>query len=322
MNQNGRLATQPRFDNVRMVLGESNPDLSATIKGALGSRGLRGIVTASGAKRLFEALDAEIVDLLLYDYDMLGSESTEVMQRIRRRGLGRNPFVVVVATVRETAIETVRRLINGGIDDLIRKPVSIDRLFESIGGFTQSRKPFVVSYGYVGPTRRVMRRPNENPKDLIEVPNTLRSRAIEGVSDAELQQIVDTAIKNLDERQLESFGVEIDILAKRIADFYGDEQTHEDMQDVRGALYRLEVVGEELRERCRGTGTERVGDLATMLIALAQRVLRSPTGNARLEVELLGKLATAIRRALSVERHSVDVMREIADAIATFTQRH
>lgn len=313
---------QPKYDEIRLVLGESNADLSGAIETALRARGVSRVVTANGVKRMFEALDEEIVDLLIYDHDMVGEDFADILQRIRRRNGGRNPFVIVVATVKETAMETVRRLINGGIDDLIRKPISVDRLFDSIGNFTQARKPFVVSYDYVGPTRRVKSRPDDSPDDLIEVPNTLRARAVEGLSDDELQRMVDNAIRTLDDKQFESYGVEIDILSRRIADFYGDEQTHEDMQDVRGALNRLEVVGEELRRRCQGSTTDRVADLATMLIALVQRVLRSPSGNAQMEVQLLGKLATAIRRALSVERHSVDVMKEIADTIKSYTRRH
>ncbi len=314
---------RPKLDNIKLVVGDANPDISQTIKGALASRGIRGVTTCVGSQRLYDTLDAEIVDMLVYDYDMLGADFVEVMQRIRRKALGKNPFVIIIATVKDSAVETVRRLISAGVDDLIRKPISIDRLFESIGTFVHNRKPFVVSYDYVGPTRRLARRPNEPPNELIQVPNTLRSRAVDGYSDAELQRVVDTAVRTLDNKQLESCGIEIDILSHRVVEAYGvSGGTHEDEQDVRGSLHRLQVVGEDLRKRARGTPSERVADLATMLIALTQRILQAEPGMATVEVQLLDRLGSAIRRALSVERNSIEVMKDIAETIASFTRKH
>ena len=316
------LGTQPRYDRLRMVVGEASATGSAAIKESLYSRGIRQVTTCSGTDHLFAALDNEIVDLLLYDYDLLGDEFVEVMQRIRRKARGKNPFVIIVATVRDSAVETVRRLISAGVDDLIRKPVSVDRLFESFGNFSQKRKPFIVSYDYVGPTRRIGRRNGDQPGQLIRVPNTLRSRALEGVSDLDLQRMVDNAVASLGDKQIESCGVEIDILGKRIAEGYGQmASSHEEEQDIKGALHRLEVVADDLRTRARGTPSERVADLATMLLAITQRVLKAPTGRAAVEVQLLAKLSSAIRRALLVERNSVDVMQEIASTVASFTGR-
>jgi len=318
-----KAVNQPRYDRLRLVVGESDTDISSGIKESLGARGIHRVATCTGTDHLFDALDSEIVDLLLYDYDLLGSDFVDVMQRIRRKARGKNPFVIIVATVRDSAVETVRRLISAGVDDLIRKPVSVDRLYDSLVNFSAKRKPFVVSYDYVGPTRRLGRRTEDAPSQLIRVPNTLRSRAIEGVSDVDLQRMVDSAVASLDEKQLDSCGIEIDILARRIADSYGlPTNTHEDEQDIRGALHRVEVVADDLRSRARNTPLERVADLATMLIAISQRILRASSGRAPVEVQLLAKLASAIRRALLVERNSVMVMQEIASTVARYTHNH
>lgn len=266
-----------------------------------------------------EALGENLVDLLLYDYDLPGGDFVEVMQSIRRKAVGRNPFVIVIATVRDSAQETVRRLINSGIDDLIRKPMSIDRLFESIGKFTQTRKPFAVSYDYVGPTRRSAQRREEKPNELIQVPNTLRSRVVKGIGDSELQRLVDIAVMDLETKQLESCGTEIDILARRVAQSYEGAGAE---SEVFANLRRLMVVGEDLYRRSNGTSSQQVARLATMLVALIHRILQYPAGHAKIEITLLGKLAAAIRRALSVEQTSIDVMKEIADTIAGFTLKH
>ncbi len=129
----------PRYDRLRLVVGETNADISTAIKDSLGVRGIRKVVTCTGTDHLFDALDTEIVDLLLYDYDLLGNDFVDVMQRIRRKARGKNPFVIIVATVKDSAVETVRRLISAGVDDLIRQAGSVDRLFESLGNFSAKR---------------------------------------------------------------------------------------------------------------------------------------------------------------------------------------
>jgi DNA-binding response OmpR family regulator len=287
---------------------------------------MRKAINLTQPDQLYGALDAEIVDVLMYDYDLLNKDFVDVMQRVRRKVHGKNPFLIIIATVRDSAFDTVRHLISAGVDDLIRKPVSIDRLFESLNTFTQKRKPFVVSYDYVGPTRRLGKRgaggaAAPSPAQLIRVPNTLRSRAVEGVSDAELEQIVNTAVASIDDKRLESYGIEIDILARRVLEAYADPADgHEDVLEFKNGLRRIELIADDLRERCRGTSSERVGDLATMMIAISQRIVNKPMGRATIEVQLLEKLAVAIRRAVSVERNSVRVMQEIAATIAKFSR--
>jgi DNA-binding response OmpR family regulator len=304
-----------------MVLGEGDKSVSDSLGQALYARGIRQLQTCNGTDQLFNSLDTEIVDLLVYDYDLLGNDFIDVMQRIRRKARGKNPFVIIVATVKDSAAETVQRLIGGGVDDLIRKPFSVDRLFESIGTFSHERKPFFVSYNYVGPTRRTGQRAVEPANQIIKVPNTLRSRAIEMIGDDELERIVNNAVHGLEDKQIEALGIEIDVLAARVADRYG-MPAKDDEQDVKGWLFRLETVADELRKRSRGTRYERVSELATMVIALTQRTLRTQGSTPGIEVQLLTKLSAAIRRALSVERNSVDVMREISRTIADFTRSH
>jgi DNA-binding response OmpR family regulator len=314
----------PRFDRVRFVMGDSDSDATGVMD-TLHSRGLRRTVSCNAKEQLFEALNSEIVDVLMYDYDLLSHDFVDVIQSIRRKVHGKNPFLIVIATVRDSAFDTVRQLFRAGVDDLIRKPVSTDRLFESLNTFTRKRQPFLVSYDYVGPTRRSRAKGAASPDrtQLIRVPNTLRSRAVEGASDAELERIVTTAVARIDNKRIESCGVEVEILAQELTETYTKPSDDNDVYlETRGALHRIELIADDLRERCKDSSMARVGDLATMLIAITQRILRKPHGRALVEIQLLGKLAIAIRRAVSVERDSVRVMQEIATTIATYTRQN
>ena len=315
----------PRYDRLHFILGQGDPGETAIAKDSLQSHGVQRIYECSGSvERLFSALDAEIVDLIVYDVDLLRDRFVDVMQHIRRKARGQNPFVLIVATVEDSNAETVRRLVKAGVDDFIRRPVTGQTLFNSIGHLMELRKPFVIAHDYVGPSRRLSRRdevPSGTP--MLDTPNTMRSRAIDGVSESELRLMVDSAVSELRDKQLVASGVEIDALAEKLAETYtAARAAAERYPEVQALLNRIEASADDLRNRCRGTQFERIGDLGTMVLALAQRIDRSGAGRASLEVQLLGRLAKAIHRALAVERNSIAVMSEITDAIAKFTGLH
>lgn len=308
----------PRYDDARVILGEGDQGTRTSVRATLLQRGIREVVGCSSTPPLTLALDNGIVDLVVYDLNLPGNDFHQTMQLIRRNALGKNPFVVVIATVSDAAVETVKKAINAGVDDLISKPMSIDRLFARMRNFLQNRKPFVVSYDYVGPTRRVERRPDEDPSQLIPVPNTFKGRLVDGMDESALQKMVDKAAAAFYEKQLGACGSEIDRLVARIVSCYDGDGSE---SEWRGDLNRLLVVSSDLSKRSAGTASESVGNLATMMNALGQRVLRSTPFERVIEVELLSKLAVAIRRALSVDRDAVDIMQEIASTIGSFTQK-
>jgi DNA-binding response OmpR family regulator len=290
----------------------------------LRAQGVQQIASCNGsADRLFDALDEEIVDLLVYDFDLLGDSFVDVMQSVRRKVRGRNPFVIILATARVSAVDTVRRLVNAGVDDMLRKPVTNERLFESVSKFMHRRKPFTVSYDYVGPSVATEHRPQHSSEGpVIRVPNTMRSRAVEGVSEAEIQHLVETAVANLQEKQLVACGAEINFQAKQAVSAYEAARNNPaEIEKMRIVLQRMEQVADDLRQRCRGTQFERIGDLATMVVALTQRLQRVTTFRTAVDVQLVVKLAEAIRSALATERDSVGVMRDIAATIADYTKK-
>ena len=318
-------STTPRYDRLQFVLGQGDPGESAIVKDALHSRGIQHIVECNGSTdRLFNALDGGIADLVVYDFDLLRDRFADVMQHVRKKVRGLNPFVVIVAMVDDSNTDTVRRLVKAGVDDLIRRPVTSQRLFQTIGNMMALRKPFVVSHDYVGPSRRVSRRgesATDNP--LIRVPNTMRSRAIDNVTEEELQGIVEKAVAELRDRQLVACAAELRGLSRTLSETYAAARmAAERYAEVHILLLRIEAAADDLRDRSAGTRFERISDLAQMVLALTQRIERAGSGKATVEIQLLVKLAEAIHRTLAVERDSLGIAADIANTIARFTGPH
>jgi DNA-binding response OmpR family regulator len=314
-------STSPRYDRLHFAVGHSDLGEAAVVRDSLRARGIQRVADCSGADRLFNALDADIIDLIVFDADLLRDRFVEVMQMVRRKSRGLNPFTIIVATVDDTDSETVKQLVKAGVDDMIARPVTGQRLLQSVASLMEPRKPFIVSHDYVGPSRRLDARAGRPAGEtMIRVPNTMRSRAVDNISEDEIQRMVETAVTSMRDKQLMACGTEIDTLARILADRYVSiQQVPERFEEARGILRRLESVADELRNRCRGTQFERIGDLATMTVALTQRITKAGPGQGKVEVQLVGKLAAAIMRALSVESDSVGVMQDIAETIASFT---
>ena len=310
-----------RYDRIRVAIGDSDAEVAASLKNQLHERGIVEVIQCDSTERLFRALDDEIVDLLIYDYHLLGDRFVEAMQRIRRKEVGQNPFITIVATIRDSAAQTVRRLIDAGVDDLIRMPASIDRVFESIRNSTRRRRPFVVTYEYVGPMRPVARSEKRRTEVGVKVPNTLKSRAIDGIAEEEVRKLVESAVQSMVERQLAACGVEIDALARRVADSYASIEGTDRNRAMRGSLSRMAAVAGALHARAIGTPSERVSDLAATLIPITQRILEAPNGRAMIEVQLLSQLAAAVKCALSVEPDADPTIRAITDTVDNYTRR-
>ncbi len=314
-------STGPEYQRIRVVVGDCAPEISDAIKAGLEARGVVDITICNTTDGLYRALDDKVVDLLIYDYHLLGARFIETMQKIRRHEVGRNPFLTVIATIRESSLETVRRLIDGGIDELLRSPASTERIFAVMDKSIRRRKPFMVTYDYVGPARPGARRNATQDAVHVRVPNTLKSRLIERIRDEDIESTVTRAVELLAQRQIQSCGVEIDALAHRVADTCNGAEGGDENRAMRGALLKIGTVADDLRHRAGGTSLERVSDLAATLIAIAQRIVEAPVGRAAVEVRLLSQLAAAVRRALAAEDGAPSAIREITDAVGSFTRR-
>lgn len=306
----------PKLSEIHMLLGEGNRDMRLSLKSALFTRGFREIDTCAMGDQIPERLNTRLVDLLIYDYALPGGDFFDNIQRIRRAAVGRNPFMVMIATLPNADASIVSRVLNSGVDDLIVKPMTFERLFDRIRGLTLRRRPFVAVRSYIGPTRRSTPRPDD--KDLIQVPNTLRAKMVEGATNADVQRIVETAAVGLKGKQSEATAYELERLMERVSEFFEGKASE---SDLKGDLNRMIMVGNDIRSQFVAAGANHLGDLAAMLVALAQRILADPAIRRMKELLLLTNLVAAIKRALTTESEAIETMREIATTIGGFTTR-
>ena len=300
------------YGKVNSVICEVEAD-STDLLEALTMTGIGNVKVCKDITSLANMLEEGLVDLVFCNFDTAGQEFLDFIKKVRRRkARGRNPFVIVIATVSNANVATVKTMIDAGVDDLIRKPFTIDRVVDGVTKLARSRKPFVACFDYVGPTRRAPQRDSLDSASLIQVPNTLHGKVMRNESDAQLQRALDLALIDIEDKQLEAVSREIVHMVERIGEASENPERHGELGGLRD---RLHLLSEDFCQRSEKSASPQLTNLTKLFSSILSRT-REKSADEVNNLRLLSKLAAAIYRAVTVERDALDLMREMVEAVA------
>ncbi|HEY1721060.1 MAG TPA: response regulator [Magnetospirillaceae bacterium] len=299
------------YKGAQMVLGEPDPLLSRNISDALGARGLKDLAICRDAESLRQAM-VPMVDVVMCDVDLPGIDFCETAQDIRRSRAGSNPFAVLIATARPSAQADVGKVIKSGIDDFLIKPMTADLVIRRVGAFAEGRKPFVVTDAYVGPSRRTLRREDGSDDDLIQVPNTLRSRVIDNARIAELQEILESALSDVENKKIETRLKAITRLAQRLQHQLADHGRAGELRRILDLL--AEKAVEVVNEHANST-TPHVSELAVRIAKVARRAGTIQARPSQVEVNLLLKLSDALVSSFTASAAAQEIAGKISGIV-------
>lgn len=212
------------YHHVRVRIGVADPILLQAVRGTLYHLGCRDMAFTGSLADLRASVVTDPVDLLIVDIG-LDPGVPGMVSEIRHGDLGKNPFVPVVGVTSHPSRETVQTAVDCGVDDLIPHPWTTGYLDERLEKLIQGRRPFVVTSDYIGPDRRAAIRPGHQPVQPIPVPNPLRAKALERMSDEALERAIEAtaALLNADKiRRLSELVVRlVNELENRTADGEG-----------------------------------------------------------------------------------------------------
>jgi DNA-binding response OmpR family regulator len=292
------------FRDVRIALIEGNPRLSNDLVRALEGKGINNPVVCKEPDDFLAVASHEPFDILLCDANTLGGDFPSEMQRIRRNEAGGNPFVVTIATVHDASADSVRTLLDSGIDDLLVKPTPVQHVMDRVDHMISNRRGFVVTTGYVGPSRRSARRTGDTGEATLNAPNTLHCKVIDKMDAAELGEILSQATNGLQEKMAQHPLLGIDRLIQRTQAY---SRSGDGADELRRDFGYLTALGMEMSARYRGTPFANIADLATALSKLAQRIAGSSPAELRtLDFDPLSRLGEVLRRSLAAEERAID----------------
>lgn len=320
-----------RFENVRLMLADTNGQVRHALKSALYREGFRDILDTASYVAVRETLARNLVDVVVTDVDLPGGDVCDLIHRVRHHKVGNNPFVVCIVLTSDPTQDLVRRMVDSGADDLVVKPCSADAMIQRVKTLTRGRKPFVVTHDYIGPDRRKGQREGSQVIQLLDVPNPLWSKAVANSDTSGLQRLIDAATARINQQKMERYSQQVAYLAERIAPFIVDgrpkARSGPEFDEVVAYLDKLRYVGEDLGYRMRGTVYAHVSELALSLIGIAERIRATLMGNMAAQgnpaagyvdhrdVELLPKVAQALDRAFSADKSTAEAAHKISEQV-------
>jgi len=213
--------------------------------------GFRNIETVGTVEAFSEAIRKRPPDLALCEAQGADAELCSMIQDLRQDAGGFNPFLVIIVTAWEKTETLVRRVLDSGADDLVLRPFSTTLLRGRIDTHVERRKRFVITHDYVGPDRR-SDPARASCAELFEPPNTLKMKAIDGLSAEEVAVRMDKELKDareaLNTEKLRRDAFQICVLWRLLQDT--NDPTYA------GNLIKLSKLVQAVAKRCRNTEFE------------------------------------------------------------------
>ena len=166
-----------KLEQVNIVLLEEKSNIRVLVKGALRDIGFGNIFECKNVDRARSLVEVNSPDLLILDLDMDHEAVCKLINDVRQKRIGTNPFVVVIGLTWIPESTVVKTALDAGTDDVVKKPISAQILIERVINLIENRKEFIATPDYVGPRRGEGVRPESEDEVQIEAPNSLRQKA-------------------------------------------------------------------------------------------------------------------------------------------------
>lgn len=225
-------------------------------RGALNALGFHKIEAVGSLELLEKQLSGRTPDLIFCEVTGVEAELCKAIQTLRQGLSGNNPYALVVATTWRRDDTLVKLFINCGADDLLARPFSPELLGERLRAHIERRKGFVVTTEYIGPDRRRDFRSTgkdekaDNSGGMIEVPNSLRMKVVDGLSGELAERAIAKAINaanhivNQHKMRRDAFQL---CLQWRLI-----EQRNPSARDFSDMLARMAALAAEVKRRAGG----------------------------------------------------------------------
>ncbi len=286
------------LEDIDVIIVDSDRISRQTIRNILSDHGIKRITMANNMRDMIATLDVSSPDLLIADHEMPDGDLSDFVHKLRHYETKYNPFLPIIATAWSPTHDTVRGIIQSGVDHIVSKPLSAGQLMKRIKVLALARKPFIVTSQYIGPDRR--KKDDERPSVAIpvSVPNTLNMKATGSgeLDPATLQAEVDACIKQVNIQKLERNAQQVAFLSDRIVP--GLAMGEPDETTAR-SLDRLLYVSEDIARRMGGTPYAHVSELCKTMIDVTRRIIDAGDFPAPKDVELLKPVAKSIEAGFS-----------------------
>lgn len=302
-----------KFDDIRLFLCDPRVQVRSSLRMALNDAGLKNGNIWEGGD--LDAISVSVADpngpdIVICDVTENTEEACQVFSAIRHNELGTNPFICIIAVAWSPKQALVSKVVNSGADVLVAAPISPSLILDRIDALVHSRKPFVVTSDYVGPDRRFLDG-RESDIDLIDVPNSLRDKALGQYDAARLKLEIDAARANINDHKIDRQAFQVSFLADQILERFADN----DLSEVGKRLGELKKVTNDLKMRAFSAGAKELEELCVPLRTVVDSLIDSRGNFSRKDTELLAQLSLAVRASVAAGSQGASLARDISKTV-------
>lgn len=300
-----------KFDGGNVVLVDPDAGLRDNLSGVFHKAGLTSLISADALSAFSDAVERDLVDLIVCNADMDGGAFGRMLQAMRSGHDAINPYAVTIGVTAQASETHISGLINAGIDGVVLKSYLPQALINRINGFVLQRKAFVVTPSYIGPDRRMGSRPQDDQTPLLPVPNSLRERATGAYDGERLRYEIARANTRINGQRRRQNALMIGRIVQQILPLF---QAGAVDDQVMVHLKGLKRLADDLSNRLEGDETARITTLCSSLSRVLDKLLATLPTPEQKDVQVLKELALAIQKEVRGADES-DVAGEIATSI-------
>lgn len=302
-----------RFDDIRLFLCDPRTQVRSSLRMALNDAGLKnGNIWEGGDLETItnSVADPNGPDIVICDVTENAEEACKIFNGIRHNELGTNPFICIIAVAWSPKQSLVAKVVNSGADVLVAAPISPSLILDRIESLVHSRKPFVVTTDYIGPDRRFLEG-RESDVELIDVPNSLRDKALGQYDAAKLKSEIDAARADINDHKIDRQAFQVSFLADKILEEFGNN----DLSKAGQRLGELKKVTNDLKMRAFSAGAKEIEELCIPLRSVVDSLIASRGDFAKKDMELLGQLSLAMRTSAASDDKGTSLARDISKTV-------
>lgn len=305
------------WKQVQVFLLDREGNMRRLLRGILTRMGIDKVQEFPGPTEAMAALATTMPDLVIVEADTPNGEGFRFIHALRHAGAATNPFVAAIATTWQATSPFMVRFAGSGADDILLKPFSAKHVQDRVENLVHQRKGFVVTSDYIGPDRR--RAPREGQQiPLVDVPNTLRMKALGMFDRATIQDRIASALLAVNEQKVVRQGFQVAFLMQFALPGLALEPPERMAVDH---ILRIPHVVEDMLRRIP------VGPLR-MQADLYARVLQNAIDTFRQDVQTPISDSDTLRRAalglaaLTAQRTDLEALeQEVAAAVTAYRSR-
>ena len=270
------------YSTVSTLIAIDNQIVRRGVMDALKHAGFGKCAEAASQPAFQEALEKTSFDLIIMVSEFGGFPMAPMISQMRLGRATHHPFPIVMMLLAEGEKDYVRRVVDCGPDYILLMPVAPGPILARVEELAVRRRPFVVTFDYVGPDRRKEIRPGTEQLQQFVVPNPLAAR-VKGATDQQLQHQVDLAKISLHNLRMERYAVQLRWLANALTTIF--QQAEVDPGKLPLFPERLKQIAAELPSLLSFDLTDQISALLGRIAAGADMLARTGVDMGRPELD-------------------------------------